>query len=86
MTAIPASRREIPQALQQGMAFFRSRVRRLKLLEVCLMAAFGLLAAWLAVFALDRVIDTPGWLRALLLAGGTVSFALLLPAQAYRWV
>ena len=78
--------REIPVALQRSLQNFRRRARQLKILEASLLAAFGLLVSYLLVFGLDRLLDTPGWARGLLLVAGVVGLLLVLPAQLYRWV
>lgn len=86
VTNPPPARLELPRDLQARLAEYRSRVWRIKSLEAVLAAAVGGLASFVAVFALDRVIDTPGWLRAGLLLAGVLGFAIFVPWRLHRWV
>jgi hypothetical protein len=86
MTAKSTAGRQIPIALQRNLLSFGRIVRRLKILEVSLAAVCGLLLSYLAVFALDRLVDTPAWVRAFLLVAGAVGVVLVLPSQIFRWV
>lgn len=76
----------LPPVLEGKLADFRRRVWLVKLLEGLLAAAFGLLLSYAVVFALDRVMETPGWLRGALLALGTLGLGLVLPLKWHRWV
>jgi hypothetical protein len=78
-------RLELPESLRDQLRGFRRRVWSVKTAESAGVAAFGAAAAFLVMFALDRVWDTPPWPRtalfgAVLLAGAAVPLAL------YRWV
>ena len=77
---------EIPPGTRQKLDAFRKRVWTIKLIEGLCAAAFGLLLSYLIVFGLDRLIDTPRWLRALLLIGGTTGFGVWLPLKCHRWI
>ena len=46
----------------------------------------GLLVSFLLVYGLDRVWQTPGWARLLILAGGISLFAVFAPYWLHRWV
>lgn len=77
---------ELPLILETKLADFRKRVWIVKLTEGLLAAAFGLVLSYLLVFALDRVMETPVWLRATLLIAGALTLGLGLPLKWHRWV
>ncbi|HVW37493.1 MAG TPA: hypothetical protein VHB99_09310, partial [Pirellulales bacterium] len=76
---------KLPESLRDQLLDFRRRVWSTKSTEALAIAAFGLLSAYLAVFAFDRALDTPGWLRWSLLAAALV-VGMVLPIYAYRWI
>ena len=76
----------LPPILETKLAGFRRRVWIVKLAEGGLAAVFALALSYLLVFALDRVMETPGWLRLLLLLGGALVLGLGLPLKWHRWV
>ena len=77
---------ELPPILEAKLADFRQRVWTVKLIEGLLAAGFGLALSYLLVFALDRVMETPVWLRATLLIAGAMTLGLGLPLKWHRWV
>lgn len=77
---------DLPPILEAKLADFRRRVWIVKLTEGLLAAAFGLVLSYLLVFALDRVMETPVWLRASLLIAGAAVLGLGLPLKWHRWV
>lgn len=77
---------DLPPLLEAKLAHFRKRVWIVKLTEGLLAAAFGLALSYLVVFALDRMMETPVWLRASLLAAGAAGLGLGLPLKWHRWV
>ncbi|MDP1587934.1 MAG: hypothetical protein Q8M07_09340, partial [Prosthecobacter sp.] len=77
---------ELPPILETKLADFRQRVWTVKLIEGLLAAGFGLALSYLLVFALDRVMETPVWLRASLLIAGALTLGLGLPLKWHRWV
>ncbi|MCE2695454.1 MAG: hypothetical protein LW645_14500 [Verrucomicrobiaceae bacterium] len=77
---------ELPPILEAKLADFRQRVWTVKLIEGLLAAGFGLALSYLLVFALDRVMETPVWLRATLLIAGAITLGLGLPLKWHRWV
>jgi len=77
---------ELPPILETKLADFRQRVWTVKLIEGLLAAGFGLALSYLLVFALDRVMETPVWLRATLLIAGALTLGLGLPLKWHRWV
>lgn len=77
---------ELPPILESKLADFRKRVWVVKLTEGLLAAAFGIVLSYVLVFALDRVMETPAWLRASLLISGALTLGLGLPLKWHRWV
>lgn len=77
---------ELPAILESKLADFRKRVWVVKLTEGLLAAAFGIVLSYVLVFALDRVMETPVWLRASLLTGAALTLGLGLPLKWHRWV
>ena len=78
-------RLQIPESLEAQLGEFRRRVRAIKLAEAGSAAAFVVALAFLALFAADRALDTPGWGRAVLFVAGSLGLAIA-PIAAYRWV
>lgn len=76
----------IPERLAGKLAGFQERLWSVKIAEGALIACAGLACSYLAVFILDRIFDTPTWLRVMLLLLGTGIPALGLPLQWRRWV
>ena len=68
-----SERLQIPDTLRRQLDDFRRRVWTIKTIEAVAAASFGVVAAFLAMFALDRVWDTPDGFRLVL-------FALAAPA------
>ncbi len=68
--AYSPDRLRLPDSLQAQLHEFRRRVWTIKMVEAVAAAAFGILVAYLLLFGLDRVWDTPGWLRAGLVRDG----------------
>jgi hypothetical protein len=65
---------------------FRKRVWAVKLAEGAFAAVFGLAVSYLLVFALDRVWDTPGWVRLGILIFGAATLCIGLPWKWHTWV
>ena len=55
-------------------------------MEALLAGFFGLLLSFLIVFALDRMMPTPAWLRLGILIAGTSLFAVFVPYWINRWI
>jgi len=75
----------LPASLQRRLYDFRGRVWRIKLLEAISGALFGVLVGYLAVFAIDRLTETPAWVRlaAFLVA---VAACAAIPVTFHRWI
>ncbi len=76
----------IPPGLQSKLEDFRSRLWSVKIAEGALAGVVGLGISYLFVFALDRFVDTPVWLRWAILAVGVAVPALGLPLRWHHWV
>ncbi len=76
----------LPDSTCERLDQFRNRVRVVKIAEGALAGLFGLVLSWLAVFIIDRFIDTPAAMRAVLLTVGSVGLAILFPLKCHRWV
>ena len=76
----------LPDSTRERLDQFRNRVRVVKIAEGALAGLFGLVLSWLAVFIIDRFIDTPAAMRAVLLIVGSVGLAILFPLKCHRWV
>jgi hypothetical protein len=76
----------LPPILESKLADFRRRVWVVKVLEGILAGLVGLLGSWLVLFVLDRLIETPPWMRWTLMLGGSAVLGLGLPLKWHRWV
>jgi len=78
-------RLQLPGSLQTQLHDFRKRVWSIKMLEAACGAVFGVVVPFLALFALDRLQDSPIWLRGLLFALAVAGLATV-PWAFHRWV
>lgn len=76
---------ELPADLAARLAAFRGRVWLIKLVEAVCAAIVGVLVGYLLLFVVDRLTETPAWLRYLLFAGGLAA-CLLVPLALHRWI
>src|SRR5947209_17955580 len=83
--AASQDRLKLPEALRTQLLEFRRRVWSIKMAEAACAAALGVMLAYLAMFAVDRLWDTPGWIRSGLFAGVLLACALV-PLAAHRWI
>ena len=75
----------LPETLKAQLLAFRRAVWTAKSAEAALTAAFVVLVAYLALFGLDRVWDSPGWARIILFVLAALG-AMAVPVALYRWV
>jgi len=75
----------LPASLRRRLQAFRRRVWAIKMAEAAGMAVVAAIAAFLCVFGLDRLADTPGWTRACILAAALAGCAVV-PLYAYCWI
>ena len=76
----------LPPVLSSKLSDFRRRVWVVKLAEGVLAAVFGLAVSYLLVLGLDRFMETPAWLRGILLVLGALVPGLGLPLKWHKWV
>jgi hypothetical protein len=76
----------LPDSTVERLVAFQRRVRFVKIAEGILAGLFGLVLSYLAVFILDRFIDTTAVARSVLLVAGTVGLAVFFPLKCHRWV
>lgn len=76
----------LPPRMKAALEQYQKRVWMIKLAEGVLAAIFGILVSYIIVFSLDRVFDTPTFLRVLILVIGMVGTIFLLPMKYYNWV
>jgi hypothetical protein len=76
----------LPDSTRERLDQFRQRVRVIKIAEGILAGLFGLVLSYLAVFIIDRFIDTSALVRTSLLLSGSVGLAVLFPLKCHRWV
>ena len=77
---------QLPRQMQEKLKNFQRKVWLIKICEGLLAAVFGLLVSWLAIFAIDRFLDTPALLRAVILVTGSLGLGLWFPLVCHRWV
>ncbi len=76
----------LPETTRARLEQFQHRVRTIKIAEGILAGLFGLVLSYLAVFVIDRFIDTPAVLRTALLVAGSIGIGILFPLKCHRWV
>ncbi len=79
------TRLQIPTSLSDQLLAFRRRVWSSKMTEAVACAAAAVLVAYLTLFALDRMFDTPRPILWVLAVGAGVG-CLLVPYYFHRWV
>jgi hypothetical protein len=75
----------LPDGLRRQLDAFRRTVWTIKAIEAVCGALFGVLLAWLVLFLLDRVSDTPAAVRWTLFAAAVASCAAI-PVAFHRWI
>ena len=76
---------QLPASLETQLFDFRRRVWSIKAAEAVCGAIFGVAVAYLTLFALDRVLDTPTWARFTIFGVAAASCALV-PLYLHRWL
>jgi hypothetical protein len=75
----------LPTSLENQLQDFRRRVWTIKMIEAGCGAIVGVLVSYLAVFAIDRLIDTPAWARLAIFAVALATCSVV-PVYAHRWI
>ncbi len=83
--APPQERLQLPESLRDQLFDYRRRVWSIKMIEAVAAAIFGLLVAFLLMFLIDRLWDTPLSVRLLLFVSAWVGAAIV-PLAFYRWI
>lgn len=78
-------RLELPESLRTQLDEFRRRVWSVKMAEAACVAAFVVAVAFLSLYGLDRVWETPGWPRVTLFVVALLGCAAV-PISLHRWV
>ena len=82
----PSTRNAIPGSLRKQLEDFRRVLWRRKAMEAAAAGLIGLLVSFLLIFGLDRIWQTPGWARLVILLGGVSLFAGFAPYWLHRWI
>ena len=87
MSEHPSSTRNaIPDSLRKQLEDFRRILWLRKMIEAVAAGLIGLLVSFLLIFGLDRIWQTPGWARMLILIAGVSLFAGFAPYWLHRWI
>ena len=81
----PKQKIAIPDSLVRQLHDFRIKVWTIKMLEAFGIACLSVFFGFLAVFALDRLYDSPAWIRATVLLLATIGVASI-PIWFQKWV
>lgn len=81
-----AARNLIPESLRKQLDDFRRQLWRRKVMEAVAAGFIGLLVSFLLIYGLDRIWQTPGWARLVILLGGVSLFGGFAPYWLHRWV
>ncbi|NJM36841.1 MAG: hypothetical protein HC845_02620 [Akkermansiaceae bacterium] len=76
----------IPEELRLQLDDFRRHLWRVKIMEAIAAGIIGLLLSFLLVYGLDRIWQTPSWVRMVILLAGISLFAGFAPYWLHRWV
>ncbi|MFY7893751.1 MAG: hypothetical protein ACOVOJ_13740 [Pirellula sp.] len=76
---------QLPESLDRQLQGFRAHLRRTKVMESLGIACLGILAGYLAVFVIDRMVDLPTWGRWLAWLVAFASVATI-PIWVERWI
>ena len=82
----PSAKVAIPEALRLQLDGFRRHLWRVKIMEAVAAGVIGLLVSFLLVYGLDRIWQTPGWVRLGILISGVSLFTVFAPYWLHRWV
>src|SRR5262245_6195401 len=76
---------QLPKSLEAQLLDFRRRVWTIKSIEAAGGAVFGVMLGYLAVYALDRMLDTPAVARLGIFVAAMFGCAIL-PVYFHRWI
>lgn len=75
----------IPESLRDQLDSYRRHVWTIKMIEAVAVAAVGMLTAFVVVYGLDRLFDTPAPVRWIVFAGVVAAIGCV-PLFGYRWI
>ncbi|HTU24927.1 MAG TPA: hypothetical protein VMF30_05995 [Pirellulales bacterium] len=75
----------LPSSLESQLHDFRRRVWTIKMIEALSGAIVGVAISYLTVFIVDRVTDTPAWVRLTIFAAALTTCSVV-PLYAHRWI
>lgn len=75
----------LPESLGRQLQAFRAHLRRTKVMESLGIACLGVLAGYLTVFLIDRLVDLPSWGRWIAWLAAFASVATI-PIWVERWI
>src|SRR5438093_2717019 len=81
----PRTALQLPKSLEAQLLEFRRRVWTIKSIEAAGGAVFGVVLGYLAVYVLDRTLDTPAALRLAIFLLAMIGCAAL-PLYFHRWI
>lgn len=81
----PRGRLDVPLSLETQLHGFRRRVWKIKMIEAACIAVFAVVVAFLSVFTLDRLWDTPATIRLGVFLTALCGCAVV-PLFIYRWI
>ena len=76
---------KLPSSLKTQLDEFRRRVWTIKSIEAACGALFGIFVSYLVVFGLDRIMDTPAWIRMAIFLTAVAACAYV-PVYLHRWI
>ena len=76
---------QLPTTLEAQLHGFRHRVWSIKMTEAACVAVFAVVAAFLCVFVLDRLWNTPAWMRLGIFLAALAGCAIV-PFYLHRWI
>lgn len=77
---------QLPDTTRKRLIEFQKQVRKIKLAEGILAGLFGLAVSYIAVFVIDRFVDTSAFVRVAILIAGALGFGLFFPLKCHRWI
>ncbi|MCA9199565.1 MAG: hypothetical protein KDA87_18605 [Planctomycetales bacterium] len=77
---------ELPADLRAKLLQFRRKVWAVKTAEAVFTTGTVMALSYLTVFVLDRLGETPAWLRTATLLVALAALLIYLPAKLYRWI
>jgi len=84
-TTQPKSQLQLPGSLEAQLLEFRRRVWTIKSIEAACGAVFGVVLGYLAVYVLDRLVDTPAAARLAIFCTALIGCAVA-PLYLHKWI